>query len=879
MFRCDICSFNFKSLVQYDHHLRYHRNNRRALFKCLHGHCNLLFKTYKCYKMHIFRIHKSKNINRNETNVNQVYQCNIDDTCNNIFNCQKDLVNHICNNHLESGQQQVKCPLFNTCGSKTFFKEKKNLKMHFYRKHNFRQMLFPLPNTSGITENNVANDVEMDDTVQLETDTSEVVPFSELPNISDYRNLYEMSIKLLASIYLNLTSKYFVSEKALQIFIDGMFDLNELNNMFLMQEMNNHNITLDQNLIKNNLFEYAHNSSSGILRSYYSRKQFYKTHFNFVEPICVKFNENKSFFYYIPIFSTIEALFKNQNFLQQFFLSHKKSDKYSNSFFDICDGTCLVNNSFFIENPNAIKILLYHDAFEICNPLGSAKTKYKIVGIYMLILNLPPWHRSRVEQIQLVALVYEKHIKTFGFSPVINKITKDLKILESNGINISIKLNDQNVETQNLKGVLVAVCADNLGSHQIGGFNENFHLNGYFCRYCYIHHATNETINMIHQLRTKNSYCDDVNMSYMLNESVKGVKFDSALNELQNFHVCENGLPPCIAHDLFEGVVDSDLMLCINDLVSKKLLTLDEINSKYQTLQFTAENKIFLPLFKQNNKIKLPGSATENMWFMVLFPFVVLENVAVLENEIFEMILLLRKIVLIIVSFELSQYQLIVLQNLIEEYIEIRRTLFPTVPLKPKHHFMCHYAFLIKTYGPLRHLWTLRFESKHQYFKNIVKHTKNYKNVLQSLSYKHQLLQSLNLSQELIFSNKVITTNSEAFTSEDLEKKTFDLIKSNIKWDSCVLSKCVEFRGITYKIGSIVCLNQSPFGGFNLCKIKYILISKDFENIYFIGKNFEVVYNSNIGLYNTIENSKAVEKVMTLKFSFLSIHLLHQKLF
>lgn len=191
--------------------------------------------------------------------------------------------------------------------------------MHFYRKHNFRQMLFPLPNTSGITENNVANDVEMDDTVQLETDTSEVVPFSELPNISDYRNLYEMSIKLLASIYLNLTSKYFVSEKALQIFIDGMFDLNELNNMFLMQEMNNHNITLDQNLIKNNLFEYAHNSSSGILRSYYSRKQFYKTHFNFVEPICVKFNENKSFFYYIPIFSTIEALFKNQNFLQQFF--------------------------------------------------------------------------------------------------------------------------------------------------------------------------------------------------------------------------------------------------------------------------------------------------------------------------------------------------------------------------------------------------------------------------------------------------------------------------------------------------------------------------------------------------------------------------------
>lgn len=37
--------------------------------------------------------------------------------------------------------------------------------------------------------------------------------------------------------------------------------------------------------------------------------------------------------------------------------------------------------------------------------------------------------------------------------------------------------------------------------------------------------------------------------------TVKGVKFDSLFNDLQYFHVCQPGLPPCIGHDICEGVV------------------------------------------------------------------------------------------------------------------------------------------------------------------------------------------------------------------------------------------------------------------------------------------------------------------------------------
>lgn len=58
----------------------------------------------------------------------------------------------------------------------------------------------------------------------------------------------------------------------------------------------------------------------------------------------------------------------------------------------------------FFLNDNCLKIILYQDAFELCNTLGSSRKKHKILGVYMTLANLNPWHRSKIDQIQLVAL-------------------------------------------------------------------------------------------------------------------------------------------------------------------------------------------------------------------------------------------------------------------------------------------------------------------------------------------------------------------------------------------------------------------------------------------------------------------------------------------
>lgn len=47
---------------------------------------------------------------------------------------------------------------------------------------------------------------------------------------------------------------------------------------------------------------------------------------------------------------------------------------------------------------------------------------------------------------------------------------------------------------------------------------------------------------------------------------------------------------------------------------------------------------------------------------------------------------------------------------------------------------------MIRHFGPLISLWTMRFEAKHTFFKQVVRHTNCFKNITQSLANKHQLM-------------------------------------------------------------------------------------------------------------------------------------------
>lgn len=80
------------------------------------------------------------------------------------------------------------------------------------------------------------------------------------------------------------------------------------------------------------------------------------------------------------------------------------------------------------------------------------------------------------------------------------------------------------------------------------------------------------------------------------------------------------------------------------------------------------------------------------------------------------------------------------LELLSQEFLCKTTEVFGNV-LTPKCHYLIHYPRLILMNGPLCPLWCMRYESKHQYFKNIASKCRKFVNITATLSNRHQMKQ------------------------------------------------------------------------------------------------------------------------------------------
>ena len=81
-------------------------------------------------------------------------------------------------------------------------------------------------------------------------------------------------------------------------------------------------------------------------------------------------------------------------------------------------------------------LLLYSDGVELVNPLGAGRGKHKVIQIFLTFGEIPKYQRSKIDRIQLIAVLKEKLVKRFGFQKIYRRIVEDLKHLEK-GISVS----------------------------------------------------------------------------------------------------------------------------------------------------------------------------------------------------------------------------------------------------------------------------------------------------------------------------------------------------------------------------------------------------------------------------------------------------------
>ena len=85
---------------------------------------------------------------------------------------------------------------------------------------------------------------------------------------------------------------------------------------------------------------------------------------------------------------------------------------------DIQDGQVFKRNPFFKENPEGLQLIIFQDSFEVVNPLGSARVKHKVLGVYYTLANVDARCRSQVQPMQLILLCKEKTMKRVGHEKI-----------------------------------------------------------------------------------------------------------------------------------------------------------------------------------------------------------------------------------------------------------------------------------------------------------------------------------------------------------------------------------------------------------------------------------------------------------------------------
>lgn len=360
-----------------------------------------------------------------------------------------------------------------------------------------------------------------------------------------------------------------------------------------------------------------------------------------------------------------------------------------------------------MQTQEACNFFIYQDAFEVVNPLSSAKKTHKVLNVYLSVANLPVHVWSNMDHMSLLLLCGENDLKQFGCAKVFADILLYLKDLEENGVTAG---------GETVQGALYCIAGDNLGSHGIDVFTENFSNSRYFCRYCEVtRDEFQKEPNLCGQQRTADTYNTAFTSLSDESREVKGIKLRSVFNDLQNFHVCQPGLPPCLGHDIFEGVLSYDLALYLKYFIKeRKWFTCTQLNRR-------------MPCSVKSGALNLSGQAVQNWNFLRLLPVLIGDKVQNADDD---------------EAQKISLSQVAYLDIIIQEYLDSRKCLFPESTLKPKHHYMRHYPSLILKFGPLIRLWTMRFESKHSYFKRYARHLKNFKNICLTFSERHQMFQA-----------------------------------------------------------------------------------------------------------------------------------------
>lgn len=540
--------------------------------------------------------------------------------------------------------------------------------------------------------------------------------------------------------------------------------------------------------------------------SEYRISEHVKNHEYYVPPVEHKLRDNLTM-QYISVSETLKSLFANDELFAEL-VNYLGSPSSNTILSDFKDGTYNHTVCEDVDCDFVLPLVFYTDEFEVCNPIGSARIKHKIAAVYFTLACLPPMLRSKRKYIFLSALIPDRARKDLGYSAVLKPVIEELSkiyrdpIILKNGKTICAKL--------------VAFCGDNLSAHALGGFQGSF-ATGHICRFCHCCYGdiSNVFMECECELRTLASIQTDIDVITADGGSSRGLKSQSILFELRysSFDLVSLLLPDCL-HDFLEGVVPKVISVVLRTLRSSKVVKLTEVNRLVLAFKYrlggSGLNPFNLEITSQNlMEEKFKGTASQKWALLVHLPLILKSTDVSIEQEAWVLMLKCREIGEIILSDSIPKCKLEFLAILINEHHTLFRKLAPT-SLTPKFHYLIHYPRIIAQYGPPKRYWTMRFEAKHQYFKDLARKCKNFKNLPLTLAKRCQTLQAVVYSSAMSINHMDIAAGpGETFPVSDLEDHIVEPLKdvSGLGYfedDIVYSSSWIDINGIKYRKGCML---------------------------------------------------------------------------
>ncbi len=263
--------------------------------------------------------------------------------------------------------------------------------------------------------------------------------------------------------------------------------------------------------------------------------------------------------------------------------------------------------------------------------------------------------------------------------------------------------------------------------------------------------------------------------------------------------------------------------LCVHHCVGNNYFTLVQFHNCIKNFPYSGADKTNkpTPMSTSMQMFEIRQTASQMWCLMRLFPLLVGQFVPE-SDPLWKLFCVLMNIIDIICAQVISEHDISLVELYVADFLW-KLSAPESLHVKPKAHFMIHYASQMRRFGPLIHCWTIRFEGKHNYFKEVIATNKNRRNLTKTMATRHQYLQAVYSSERNVFSSPIDSTRGKKVLTCTLDLNTQHLLKDVTDSTEVYQVQSATCGGTKYSLGLCV-ITGNEDDDYVFGKIEHIFI-------------------------------------------------------